>query len=123
MLGALLFVGQELIPKRLVFRGIVATTAGAGNWPCRYRLALDLEKQLRGCAHDLMIAEIEVVHVRRGTHAAQPAIQGKGIAIDRDREPLRQDDLENITALDVLFATPHYRRVTLASHVTRDCAG
>ena len=66
VLGALLFIGQQLGSQRLVFTRCCAAFARAGNRPHSHGFSLQPHKNFRRCADDVEILEIKIEHVGRG---------------------------------------------------------
>jgi hypothetical protein len=55
----------------------------------------------------VVVAEIEVIHVRRRIDAAQRAIEGERLRVERARGALRDLHLHDVAGQDVLLAAPH----------------
>jgi hypothetical protein len=79
--------------------------------------AVHQHQQLGRGADDLVVAEIEQVHVGRGVHHAQGPIDGQGGGAGLDREALGQDHLEDVAGRDVLLGGADHLLVAAAGHV------
>ena len=79
VLGALLGIGGQLGGQRLVFFLVAAARARAGDGPVKRLAILHLHQHLRRAAHDRRIAQLQKIHIGRGIHHAQRAIDLKRI--------------------------------------------
>jgi hypothetical protein len=105
VLGALLRVGQQLERQRVVLaslgpRGRVPAIGRSGHAQAAGRLQVAADQHLGRRADQRGRRQLEAVHVRRRVGRAQHAVQLERVeragARPRDREQLRQHDLEDV---------------------------
>ena len=80
VLGSLLLVGSKLRLERRVLLAGRAAAAGPGDRVRRDDALLDADEHLRRGADDVAVAEVEVVHVGRGVHGPERAVDAEGRA-------------------------------------------
>ena len=71
VLGALLWIGAQLVLEALIFGEGRAARPRAGDGAHRHPLTIHAYEQLGRAAHELHAIEHEVVHVRRRVQGAQ----------------------------------------------------
>ena len=103
VLGALLLVGEQVGTQAHVLGEVHAARPGTSQWTGEDLVPFHAHERLRRTTHERHIGGAHVEHVRRGVHRTQHAIEVESIALVRCGEPLREDHLEDVACLDVLF--------------------
>jgi hypothetical protein len=101
VLGAVLLRGEQPLGVAL------ATGGGAGDRVQARPRAFCLHVRLRGRAHERDAVELEQEEVRRRVDLAQRAVNGERRDVRVALGALRENDLEDVAAADVLLRDAH----------------
>ena len=117
MLGTFLDVAHQVLGIGGVFLGRRAALSGAGNRPDGDDVVTKPDKDFRARPDNRQIVEIEEEQEWRRVQPSQAAIQIDRRQMEWDREPLRQDHLENIACADVTFCPVDHVEEVVLRHV------
>ena len=103
MLGAFLGVGEQFLLQGAVLFGGFAAPPRAGDRTNLNFAVLTANMDFRRSADEGKARQFEQEHVRRRIDRAGGAIDVQRRRLDRSREALRADDLDDVAGSDVLL--------------------
>src|SRR5580658_5777449 len=103
--GDLFFVDENLGFECSILLVVVTAWSGASDRPRAHDALVYSHQHLGRSAHDLMLARVQQIHIRRGVERSQDAIKREGVHCALALELLAGYDLKDITGHDVLLGT------------------